>query len=148
MIEVLRIQLIVCTKGFYVLYRDDDSTFNEILLKDGYVTIHRRNVQLLAIELFKHNKGLSPQIMNNLFEDKDYTGPNLRSQTEYQLPKINSVLYGENSLRYLGPKIWDIIPRELKSLESLGKFKSAIKTWIPLNCPCRLCKDYIQGLAS
>ena len=84
--------------------------------------------------------------MNNLFEDKDYTGPNLRSQTEYQLPKINSVLYGENSLRYLGPKIWDIIPRELKSLESLGKFKSAIKIWIPLNCPCRLCKDYIQGI--
>ena len=74
--------------------------------------------------------------MNNLFEDKHYTGPNLRSQTE--LTKSNSVLYGENSVRYLGPKIWDIIPRELKSLESLGKFKSAIKTWIPLRCQCRL----------
>ena len=129
-----------------LVYRDDNSTFNELLPKDGSVTIYHRNVQLLAIELFKHNKGSSPQIMNNLFEDKYYTGPNLRSQTEYQLPKINSVLYGEHSLRYLGPKIWDIIPRELKSLESLGKFKSAIKTWIPLNCPCRLCKDYIQGI--
>ena len=129
-----------------LVYRDDNSTFNELLRKDGFVTIHHRNVQLLAIELFKHNKGLSPQIMNHLFEDKDYTGPNLRSQTEYQLPKINSVLYGENSLRYLGPKIWDIIPRELKSLESLGKFKSAIKTWMPLKCPCRLYKDYIQGI--
>ena len=121
------------------VYRDDNSTFNALLLKGGSVTIHHRNVQLLAIELFKHNKGLSPP-------DNEYTGPNLRSQTEYQLPKMNSVLYGENSLRYLGPKIWDIIPRELKSLESLGKFKSAIQTWIPLNCPCRLCKDYIQGI--
>ena len=85
-------------------------------------------LHFLAIELFL-NKGLSPQIMNNLFEDKDYSVPNLHSKTEYQLPKINSVLYGENSVRYLGLKIWDIIPRELKSLESLGKFKSAIKTW-------------------
>ena len=70
--------------------------------------------------------------MNNLFEDKDYSGSNLRSQTEYQLPK------GENSVRYLDPKIWDIIPRKLKSLESLGKFKSAIKTWIPLGCLSRV----------
>ena len=75
-----------------IVYRDDNSTYNELLLKDGSITIHHRNIQLLAIELFKHNKGLSPQIMNNLFEDKDYTGPNLRSQNEYQLPKINSIL--------------------------------------------------------
>ena len=84
--------------------------------------------------------------MNNLCEDKSYSGPYLRSQTDYQLPKINSVSYGENSVRYLGPKIWNIIPRELKCLESLDKFKSAIKTWIPLRCPCRLCKNYIQGI--
>ena len=123
-----------------LVYRDDNSTYNELLLKDGSVTVHHRNIQLLAIELFKQ-KGLSPQIMNNLFEGKEYNSPNLRSQTEYQLPKIKFVLYGENSARYLGLRIWDIIPRELKSLESLGKFKSAIKTWLPLRCPCRLCKD-------
>ena len=62
------------------------------------------------------------------------------------MPLINSVLHGENSVRYLGPKIWDITPGELKSLESLGKFKSAIKTWIPLRYPCRSYKDYIQGI--
>ena len=55
-----------------IVYRDDNSTYNELLLKDGSVTIHHRNIQLLAIELFKHNKGLSSQIMKNLFEDKDY----------------------------------------------------------------------------
>ena len=33
--------------------------------------------------------------MNNLFEDKDYNGPNLRSQTGYQLPKINCLIWGK-----------------------------------------------------
>ena len=133
-------------RALRIVYRDDDSTFKQLLKKDGSVTIHHRNVQLLAIELFKHKNGLSPPIMNDLFEDKDYSGPKLRSQTDYQLPKIESVTYGENSLRYLGPKIWDIIPKEFKDLKTLQKFKSAIKTWTPLKCPCRLCKVYIQGI--
>ena len=129
-----------------IVYRDDNSTFNELLTRDGSVTIHHRNIQLLAIELFKHKKGLSPPIMDSLFEEKVYTGPYLRSQTDYKVPKINSVSYGENSVRYLGPKIWEIVPKELKSIESLVKFKFAIKSWIPLGCPCRLCKNYIQGV--
>ena len=102
MTEVLKI---IHERALRIVYRDENSTFKELLKKDGSVTIHHRNVQLLAIELFKHKNGLSPPIMNDLFEDKAYSGPNLRSQTDYQLPKIESVTYGENSLRYLGPKI-------------------------------------------
>ena len=30
--------------------------------------------------------------------------------------------------------------------ERLGEIKLGIKSWIPLNCPCRLCKDYGDGI--
>ena len=58
---------------------------------------------------------------------------------------MNSVSHGENSLRYLGPKIWNIIPKEFKDLETLNQFRSAIKTWTPLKYPCKLSKN-VRGV--
>ena len=34
-------------------------------------------------------------------------------------------------MSYLGPKIWDLVPKELKELSSLSAFKKAIKKWKP-----------------
>ena len=41
---------------------------------------------------------------------------------------------GTESISYLGPKIWDILPEELNSIENLEHFKKEIKTWKPDNC--------------
>ena len=79
-------------------------------------------------------------------QNRDYNGPHLRSQTDYQMPKINTVAFGENSLRYLAPKIWNMLPKNIKHLETLNEFKNAIKMWVPPECLCRLCKQYIHGL--
>ena len=57
-----------------IVYSDYDSTFEELLLKDDSVTFHIRNIQLLAIELYKSKNGLSPQIINALFEKKYING--------------------------------------------------------------------------
>ena len=40
----------------------------------------------------------------------------------------------------LGPKIWDLVPNEIKESESLNGFKFKIKGWVPEGCPCRICK--------
>ena len=96
-----------------IVYGDYTSDFKELLKKDESVTVHHKNIQLLAIEIFKHKNNISPPIMKNLFENINYEGPSLRSQLDYQVPQINTVNYGENSLRYLGPKIWDIVPKHI-----------------------------------
>ena len=41
------------------------------------------------------------------------------------------------------PKIWSIVPQELKSYQSLNSFKKIIGKWKP-NCLRRLCKMYLQ----
>ena len=84
--------------------------------------------------------------MDGLFTQKGHLDMNVRSRTDFQLPRINTVSFGENSLRYLGPKIWEIVPTHIKDLECLKDFTIAIKRWIPYKCPCRLCKEYIQGV--
>ena len=81
--------------------------------------------------------------MNNIFVEKQ--APKLRSQTDLFAPQIRTVHYGEDSLRYLGPKIWNGLPDDIKESPTLELFKANIKKWVP-KCPCRLCKDYVKGL--
>ena len=49
-------------------------------------------------------------------------------------------------MRFLGPKIWNLIPRTIKEASALTIFKNKIKNWITEGCTCRLCKDDVQGL--
>ena len=134
-------------RALRLVYKDDQSTFEELLKKDNTVTIHHRNIQALAIELYKcNNNNLAIDIMNEIFIDRKYRGLDLRAQTEFAIPPVNTVYKGENSLRYLGPLIWKIVPDKLKKIPYLKRFKTEIKKWVPSKCPCRLCKNYVQGL--
>ena len=44
----------------------------------------------------------------------------------------------------LGPKVWELVQHNLKSITSLNSFNEQIKKWNPENRPCRLCKTYSQ----
>ena len=57
---------------------------------------------------------------------------------------IRTVYFGSETLSCLGPKIWELIPENFKTLESVASFKTEIKKWKPDSCPCRLCKNYIH----
>ena len=60
--------------------------------------------------------------------------------------KQNTTLFGQQSFRWLGPKIWAQIPDQLKTIDSLAAFKNQVKKVNFDNCPCNLCKEYIQGV--
>ena len=54
------------------MYRDYKSSFNERLQKDKSITIHQKNLQYLAIEIRKVKMGISPKIMNEIFDWIDW----------------------------------------------------------------------------
>ena len=54
-------------RALRIVYQDYVSSFTELLEKDKSTTIHNRNIQLLATELFKVKNGLSPALMNEIF---------------------------------------------------------------------------------
>ena len=68
-----------------------------------------------------------------------------RNSSEFARRNVRSVFNGTESI-FLGPKIWDIVPSELKQLETVNAFKRGIKKWKPVNCPCWLCRPYIQNV--
>ena len=50
-----------------IIYNDKQSSFTELLNKDSSVSIHIRNIQRLAIEMFRFYTGLSSPLMKNIF---------------------------------------------------------------------------------
>ena len=98
---------------------------------------HEQNIHCLAIEVYKVANDLSTGEFGNLFNFKD--------QYTLHVPSVNTELKDKNSIRYFGAVIWNSIPLSIKKVTSLNAFKNQIKSWKP-NCPCRLCKTYLQGV--
>ena len=101
-------------RAIRIAYNDNVSPFEDLLQRDQSVSIHHRNIRLLGIELYKTRNNLSSHIMNELFEQRNIIY-NLRSQADLTTGPISTVNNDLNSLRYLGPKIWNIIPPNIRN---------------------------------
>ena len=58
-------------RALHIVYNDFSSTFNDLWLKDNSVSIDNRNIQALAIELYKIKNDISPEIMKDVFPLKE-----------------------------------------------------------------------------
>ena len=108
-----------------IVFNDNTSTFRKLLDKDNSVTIHERNIQNLAIELYKVLNGFSPKIMSTIFPIKE----NIKycSKNRFVTRNIRTVKYGTETIAHLGPKIWDLVPYDIKETTTLLQFYSIIK---------------------
>ena len=60
---------------------------------------------------------------------------------------VNSVYNGTESIPFLDPKLWELVPEEVKQKESLNLFKDEIKNGHrPINSLCRLCKNFLHDV--
>ena len=122
------------------------SSFEELLEIDSSVSFHNRNLRALATEMYKIYHGILPTIMKEIFTLRHQNQYNLRNWTYFDAPKVRTVNHGYEKVRYLRSKIWEIIPTYTKELDTIDKFKIAIKKWKPESCPCRLCRVYLQNI--
>ena len=130
-------------RALRIVYRDYESTFQQFLKQNKSVSIHQRNLQILATEIFKTKNGLRPVIMDDVFNFKNLAY-NFQNAESLNRSNVSCVKYGTETITSLGVKIWKIVPNDYKGLTSLSTFKSKIKNWETDKCPCRLCKTYIQ----
>ena len=112
-------------RALRIIYCDKTSNFTELLQKHNVVTVHQRNLQVLATEVYKVKMGLAPQLVKELSALSTHAY-NLRSTYEFKLKNVKTVHYGTDSLSFVGPKIWELVPLEIKSSHSLEEFKKKI----------------------
>ena len=120
-----------------IVYNDKKSTYENLIVSDTFVSVHIRNLQILAKKMFIVRGDLSPAIFKELFT-KRTLNYELRHPSQFTIPRVESVYNGSKRITCIGLKIWNMIPSELKEMSSISSFKKAIKEWCPRNCPCRL----------
>ena len=129
-----------------IIYNDKKSAFYEFLEKDGFVSIHKRNLRFLACEIFKLKRDMAPELIKELILPNRQRRYEWINNPDFSVPIVKSVPKDLESLSYLGPKIWELLPLVIKEAENISQFKAKIKKWNPKNCPCRLCKIYLQNV--
>ena len=76
---------------------------------------------------------MAPEMFTGIFPQKE-SNYSLRNSTALQGKSIKTVTYGLETISSLGPKIWVILPMELKQIVSPTLFKTKICEWAPKNC--------------
>ena len=94
--------------------------------------------------MYKVKHELSPSIMRNVFPSRSVSY-NLRRPNDFESVNVRTVHYGTETISYRGPKIWRLLPNEIKNAKSLIEFKRKIRLWQPI-CDCRLCKNYVPNI--
>ena len=116
------------------------TNFEKQLVRDNSVSIHHNNVDTLAIEMYKVTNDMSPEIINDIFKLRENTHYNLRHTSQFLVDPIHSVFNGSESASYLGSKIWEQIPCEIKNINSLVGFKKEIRNGILRIAPAEFAK--------
>ena len=93
----------------------------------------------LCKEIFKTFNDLNPPYMKELFQKNSFSY-NLRSSDDLLVPRVNQTIFGLKSIRYEGAVLWNHLPKNIKSSDTLGTFKMQIKSWTGPQCKCSHCK--------
>ena len=88
-----------------IIYSDKRSSFDALWEKDSSVSIHERNIKILATGMFKVSRNLAPPQMHEIFKLKDQSQYNLRYNSLFSRPLVKSVYKGTESLSFLGQKV-------------------------------------------
>ena len=85
------------------------------------------------------------EILTEIFPQKE-SNYSLRNSTTLQGRSIKTVMYGSKTISSLLPKIWDILPMELKKIVSPTRFEKKIREWVAKNYTCLICKTNVQNI--
>ena len=129
-------------RALRIAYNDHINDFGYLLEQSNSVPIHIRNLQLLMTEVFKAKFHLNPPFMKDFFREQNMSY-NLRHGNDAQLPKVQTTSSGIETIAYLGGRLWQLLPQEIKQSSSLSIFRKRIKCWKGGECNCRLCRRYI-----
>ena len=122
-------------RALRLLHNDFTSDYAELLKKSGKATMEIKRLRCLALEIFKTVNNLNPYYMKEIFSK---TTNLTHRPLDINFNQNNTTKYGSNSLRSLGPHIWNSLPSKIKMETGYKKFKNYMNDWFGLKCKCNM----------
>jgi hypothetical protein len=115
-------RVVTCTKKYTPI-----NILNEL----HWLPVAQRISFKILVLVFKSLNGLGPQYLTELL-DAYVPTRSLRSQDQLLLliPKTRLITAGDRAFRVAGPKLWNVLPNDVRSAKSLVTFKSKLKSYL------------------
>ena len=92
-------------RALRAIYNRKSWTYDELLKLAKLPTLKNRRLQDIAILMQKVKNELCPSYIKEIFQNNNINRHSFRN-SDFVIPRFNTVTYGKHSLRYLGPFLW------------------------------------------
>ena len=120
------------------IYNEYNKNYFDLLYENDLTTLFGKRTREMCCETYKTIHGLNAAYMKDIFEDRPSKYPS-RNEHDLFIPKFNQITYGYKSYRVQGPKIWNLLPKEIKGIQSYNIFKSKLRNIDMPFCSCQTC---------
>ena len=100
---------------------------NEEFKKINWLPVRERVNQRICVTAFNFFKGTSPIYMSDIFIHNEAVRTTRNSENQFKDP-LRRTNIGQNSLSYLGPKLWNHLSNDLKLSKNRNTFKHKLKS--------------------
>ena len=117
------------------ILNDYDKTYFQLLDISKKPSMEVKRLRILITEIFKTLNDSNPVFMKDIFyycQTKSHKKHNLYVHSR------NTPRYGNNSLRVLDAYIWNSLPENIKSTDSIYELKNLLKGWYGCKCYLRI----------
>ena len=111
-------------RALRAIYCDISSSYEKLLNMANLCTLRNRRLQDIAGHMYKVKNNICPKHIADHFQRTD-TKYLLRNE-EFVIPRLNTITHGKHSIRYIGPKLWNILPKKIRDFPTLSVIKQHI----------------------
>ena len=117
-------------RALKIIYRNYSMSYQDLLDMSNSSTLQITRERLIALEVFKCIRNMSPDCLSKMFQIKD-KAYSFRNPIRLVQPKRNTTTYGLRSISYVGANIWNRLQLPFCDVNdiSIEEFKRFVKTW-------------------
>ena len=97
-----------------LICNNKQSSLHELLERDDSVSIRKRNLGFLTIKMFNIIKDIAPNLVTEIFPSNIENRYEMWIRTDFSIRTVLLFLFLIESLSCLRPKIWKMLPLDLK----------------------------------
>ena len=91
------------------------------------IALYDRRLQDILILMYKVKNGLTPKYISDLFQANSENRTYDLRNSDFSLPRYNTVTYGKHSIGFLGPSLWAKLTNKERNIKTLSSFKNMIR---------------------